>query len=153
MSQRSQFLKVNRHVQKEQITEESARRVDSIEQIMDQKKEIEDSLKIREEVEDIDPREITRQVLKTCNILRERNATVLPTRPHLREIRNHYQVQEMKALFNNTKAPSRQVNSSFGQNAESFQLPKGGFEPDSPSVISTTRGINAVSPLKIKLNF
>ena len=69
--------------------EDSARVVDSIEQILHQKAEIEDYGKEREVDDDIDPRAVTREVLKNCNVLRERNAGVIPTRPHLREIRQH----------------------------------------------------------------
>jgi hypothetical protein len=48
---------------------------------------MEDNDKEREINENIDPRAMTREVLKGCNVLRERNAGVLPTRPHLREVR------------------------------------------------------------------
>ena len=56
---------------------------------MHQKAEIEDYGKEREVDDDIDPRAVTREVLKNCNVLRDRNAGVIPTRPHLREIRQH----------------------------------------------------------------
>lgn len=68
---------------------DSSRYVDSLEQILHQKEELDDQAKQREVQDDIDPRAMTREVLKTCNVLRERNACVIPTRSHLREIRLH----------------------------------------------------------------
>lgn len=62
--------------------------VDSIEQILQQKEEIENE-KERETEDNIDPRAMTREILKGCNVLRDRNALVIPTRPHLREVKDH----------------------------------------------------------------
>jgi hypothetical protein len=61
---------------KKRAINNSALQYGSFEQILDQQKELDDDQRKREVIEEIDPREITRQVLKTCNILRERNATV-----------------------------------------------------------------------------
>ena len=114
---------------------------------MQQKEELENA-KGREIDDEIDPRAMTREILKGCNVLRDRNAAVIPTRPHLREVKDHKRIQEMKALFN---SPGRHCNSSLAAQNDSFKLPSGGYEPESPAV-STLKGMKPGTPLHLKLN-